>query len=124
MAATIVIVDAEPVVRDVVQRILKREGYEVIGTGDPNAALQVIKAAHPSLVITNVNLPRMTGHDAMKMFKEGCPGVPVLMLSGLPDSAVVRQWISEDGFDTFPKPFSANQLAAKVREVLAEKLPS
>jgi DNA-binding NtrC family response regulator len=124
MARTIVVVDAEPVVRDVVQNILRREGYEVIGTGDPKAALQVIKSAHPSLVITNVNLPGITGHDAMRMFKEGCPGVPVLMLSGLPDSSVIRQWIAEDGFDTFPKPFSASQLTAKVREVLAGRLAS
>jgi two-component system response regulator ResD len=124
MGATIVVVDPEPVVRDIIKRILEREGYQVMPTGDAKTALEIIKVAHPSLVVTNVNLPGMTGHDAMRMFKEGCPGMPVLMISGLPDSEIVRHWLAEDGFDAFPKPFSAEQLAAKVREVLRTSTPS
>jgi DNA-binding NtrC family response regulator len=124
MNATIVVVDSEPVVRDIIKKILEREGYRVMPTEDPRAAMEIIKIAHPSLVITNVNLPGMTGHDAMRMFKQGCPGVPVLMVSGLPDCDIIQHWISEDGFDAFPKPFSADQFAEKVKQVLAESAPS
>ena len=124
MSATIVVVDSEPVVRDIIKKILEREGYRVMPTEDVTAAMEIIKIAHPSLVITNVNLPGMTGHDAMRMFKQGCPGVPVLMISGLPDSDVIQQWISEEGFDTFPKPFSAHELATKVKQVITEARPS
>src|SRR3954453_14085306 len=119
MSRTIVIVDSEPVVRDTISRILEREGYQVLPTEHPKAALDLIKVSNPCLVITNVNLLGITGHDAMRMFKEGCPGVPVLMVSGLPECETIRHWIEEDGFDAFPKPFSADQLAAKVRQVLA-----
>jgi DNA-binding NtrC family response regulator len=120
----IVVVDSEPVVRDIIRKILEREGYQVMPIEDPRSAMEVIKTAHPSLVITNVNLPGMTGHDAMRMFKEGCPGVPVLMVSGLPDCDIIQHWMEEDGFDAFPKPFSAAQFAAKVKQVLAESAPS
>jgi DNA-binding NtrC family response regulator len=117
---TIVVVDAEPVVRTVIAHILERDGYRVLPFSDPQHALNVIKASAPSLVITNVYLPGMTGHEAMRMFKESCPGIPVLMVSGLPDSEIVQRWMSEDGFDAFPKPFSCNELSAKVRQLLGD----
>jgi DNA-binding NtrC family response regulator len=124
MIETIVVVDPEQVVRDAIKRILEHEGYRVLSADHPNTALELIKRSQPRLVITNVNLVGITGHDAMRMFREGCPDVPVLMVSGLPDCETIRHWLKEDGFDAFPKPFSANQLAAKVREVLAESEPS
>jgi len=107
-------------VRGVIQAILEREGYNVKPLADPRVAVELIRRAPPSLIITNVFLPGMTGHEAMRLFKETCPAMPVLMVSGLPDSEVIQRWMSEDGFDAFPKPFSAEQLTAKVKQVLAE----
>jgi DNA-binding NtrC family response regulator len=118
MAKTIVVVDGEQVVRKVIQDILEREGFRVIGLSDPKMALVVIEAAKPVLIITNVSLPGMSGHAAMKMFKECCPELPVLMVSGLPDSQVVQEWLKQDGFDAFPKPFTAQQLVKKVNEMI------
>jgi two-component system response regulator FlrC len=120
MNMRIVLVDPEPVVRDTIKTILERDGYEVAPADDPRAALEVIRRESVALIITNVNLPGMSGHDAMKLFKESCPGVPVLMVSGLPDCETIKHWMAEDGFDAFPKPFSARQLADKVRQVLAQ----
>jgi two-component system C4-dicarboxylate transport response regulator DctD len=119
MGKTILVVDGEPVVRAVITKILKHEGYTVFSTDHPAEALKIVKASKPCLVITNVNLTGISGHDAMRMFKDGCPGVPVLMVSGLPECETITSWMAEDGFDAFPKPFSAAQLAAKVRQVLA-----
>ncbi len=119
MIKTIVVVDAEPVVRSVVTRILEREGYAVRSTGDVKEALTLVKSAKPDLVVTNVSLPGITGHDAMRLFKKEFPELRVLMVSGLPDHEVLREWIREEGFDAFPKPFTADQLTAKVKEVLS-----
>jgi DNA-binding response OmpR family regulator len=116
----IVLVDPEPVVRDTIKAILEHDGHEVVPADDPHLALAIIQRGDIALVITNVNLPGMTGHDAMRMFKQGCPGVRVLMVSGLPESEVIRHWMDEDGFDAFPKPFSARQLSQKVRQMLSE----
>lgn len=115
----IVLIDPEPVVRNTIKSILEHDGYDVVSADDPYRALEILRHGKVALVITNVNLPGMSGHDAMKLFKRGCPGVPVLMVSGLPDSEVIRHWMAEEGFDAFPKPFSAQQLAQKVREILA-----
>jgi DNA-binding NtrC family response regulator len=119
MREVVVVVDPEPVVRDAIRSILEHEGYRVLVFADPGSALDVIHRPEIALVITNINLPGMTGHDAMGLFKQVCPGIPVLMLSGLPDSDVIRRWMAEDGFDAFPKPFSARQFADKVRRIVS-----
>jgi len=103
----------EPVVRTTIKSILEREGFHVMPTDSPKAALEIVQATSPCLVITNVNLNGISGHDAMRMFKEGCHGTPVVMVSGLPDCETIRKWISENEFDAFPKPFSAKQLTEK-----------
>ena len=121
METTIIVVDAEPVVRSIVTKTLEGAGYVVHGTDDVNTALDLCRMNPPALVLTNVFLPGITGHEALRLFKMHCPGVPVLMVSGLPDSDVIRHWMEEDGFDAFPKPFLPKDLVAKVQESLAGK---
>ena len=118
MPARIVIVDAEPTVRTVVSLILNRAGYEVSATENIQTALNLCRTWGPALVLTNVYLPGITGHEALRLLKEECPKVPVLMMSGLPDAPVIQRWMTEDGFNIFPKPFTPEQLTAKVREIL------
>jgi DNA-binding NtrC family response regulator len=72
----------------------------------------------PDLLITNVFLPGSTGHDAMRVIKERCPGLRVLMISGLPDDQTIQSWLAEEGFDAFPKPFAPKDLVSKVQHVL------
>ncbi len=53
----------------------------------------------------------------MRLIKKACPDLPVLMVSGLPDEDVIHDWAGHDGFDTFPKPFTAKELIAKVQSM-------
>jgi DNA-binding response OmpR family regulator len=115
---TLMVVDGEPNVRSVIRTILERGNYHVIDFADVESALISIRKSAPALILTNVSLPGMTGHEAMQLFKQECPNVPVLMVSGLPDSAVIQHWVEQAGFDVFPKPFTARELLAKVRQVL------
>jgi CheY-like chemotaxis protein len=98
--------------------MLTSDGYDVTQTDDPMAVLEIVKAGRPALIITNVSLPGITGHEAMKIFKLYAPDVPILMISGLPDAEVIRQWKQEPGFGVFPKPFTAFDLRARVREMI------
>jgi DNA-binding response OmpR family regulator len=116
MGPRIVILDAEPVVRSVAAEILESAGYDV-----PTLAMRrrrSINTALPDLLVTNVYLPGISGHDTMRLLKGVRPELSVLMVSGLPDSEVIREWTYEDGFDTFPKPFTAQDLLGKVRSIL------
>lgn len=121
---SIVVVDSEPVVRNVMAEILRRAGYQVRATGEPEIAFEMVREAKPDLVITNVFLRGLRGHDAMQRLRSEFPDLRVLMVSGLPDDEVIRTWTNKDGFDAFPKPFTADALKQKVREVLAAGSPS
>jgi DNA-binding response OmpR family regulator len=118
VATRIVIVDAAPDVRKIVATIIEKDGYEVTQTDDPKTVVEIVKEAPPALIITNVTLPGMSGHEAMQIFRQHAPGVPVLMIPGLPDEGVIREWGREPGFEIFPKPFRAADLRAKVREMI------
>ena len=118
MAASILVVDAEPVVRSVITDILESGGYIVQPVATLEGAVEVLKSVSPDLVLTNVYLPGISGREAMRVMKGVRPELPVLMVSGLPDSAVIQEWKGQDGFDTFPKPFTAEELLAKVRAML------
>ncbi len=118
MAARILVLDAEPVVQEVVTRILSRHGYEVRATGSISKAFQMVKASPPDLLITNVLLPGIRGHDAASLLRELHPGMRVLMVAGLPDDQQIYDMTKSEGIEPFPKPFSAGDLATKVKEML------
>jgi two-component system, NtrC family, response regulator AtoC len=114
----ILILDAEPVVRSVVSAILQRGGYTVEQASTVPAALEVVKEKPTDLLLTNVYLPGITGREAVQMFRNAWPKMPVLIVSGLPDSDVIQEWAGTVGFDTFPKPFAAQDLLDKVHSIL------
>ena len=66
MPLRIVIVDAEPVVRQCVVEILQSEGYEVLPTDNPDRVVDILNGIPPSLVITNVSLPGISGHSLLR----------------------------------------------------------
>jgi len=117
-AARILILDAEPLVRSVVAEILKKGGYTVEQAATVPAALDLVKNMDTDLLMTNVYMPGITGREAVQMFKKAYPDLPVLIVSGLPDSDVIQEWTGKVGFDTFPKPFAAQELLDKVHSIL------
>ena len=117
----IMVIDSEPTVRTVVTTILERAGYQVKNTGDFAEALELLRQRKPDLVLTNVFLRGITGHDAMHRLKQEFPDLNVLMVSGLPDESVIKSWASEPNFDIFPKPFTSEALLAKVTGILGSK---
>jgi CheY-like chemotaxis protein len=116
--ARILILDAEPVVRSVVASILQSDGYMVDQAATVPAALDLVKSKDTDLLLTNVYLPGITGREAIEMFKQKYPDLPVLIVSGLPDSELIQEWAGRVGFDMFPKPFAAKELLDKVHSIL------
>jgi DNA-binding response OmpR family regulator len=99
--------------------ILQGAGYTVRATGEFDNAVEWIRESTPDLVITNVFLRGIAGHDAMLKLRSEFQGLPVLMVSGLPDETVIKDWIGETDFDVFPKPFRSDALLNKVRQMIA-----
>jgi DNA-binding response OmpR family regulator len=114
----IIVLDAEPVVRSVLTKILERDGYAVRTCADLAEAMQTIKDFPADLLLTNVYLPGTTGHEAAKLLREICPKMRVLMVAGLPDDQSIRERTADDDwYDLFPKPFKPNELIAKIKQI-------
>src|SRR4051812_40856489 len=118
MSATVLLLDAEPVVRSAVTKMLEAHGYTVHAVSDLDAALEVAKNIKPDLLMTNIYLPGISGYDAAKRLREDCPNLRVMMVAGLPADEKIHDREVRSNFASFPKPFTAQQLVHKVKEVL------
>jgi DNA-binding response OmpR family regulator len=115
---TVVVVEDDPAIADLVELYLRRDGYRVHVAGDGPAALEVIRARQPALVILDVGLPGpMDGIDVCRAVRRTSE-VPVIMLTAR-DSEVDRVLGLEMGADDYVvKPFSARELMARVKALL------
>ncbi len=115
--ATVLVVDDEPIVRDVVARYLRHAGYGILEAADGDAARALIERSAPSLVVLDVMLPGTDGL-ALCCWIRSQGELPVIMLTARGDEAdrVVALDLGADDYVT--KPFSPRELTARVRSVL------
>jgi two-component system response regulator ResD len=120
--ATVLVVDDEPIVRDVVVRYLRREGYETLEAGDGVRAQQLLREHEPSLVVLDLMLPGMDGLQLCQWIR-GRSDLPVIMLTARAEEAdrIVGLELGADDYVT--KPFSPRELAVRVRTVLRRASP-
>jgi DNA-binding response OmpR family regulator len=114
---TIVVVDDEPNIADLVDLYLAREGFRVLKTGTGEAGLQAVKDHRPRLVVLDVGLPDVDGLEVCKRLR-ATSQIPVIFLTAR-DSEVDRVLGLELGGDDYlTKPFSPAELVARVKAVL------
>ena len=115
----LLIEDAQPL-REMVQEILEGDGYRVIAAEDGKRALAAASShAGPiALVITDVVMPGMSGPVVAKRLQELRPETRVLLMSGYADAALGREGVIDPATHFIQKPFAADALLRKVREVL------
>lgn len=117
---TILLVEDEAAVRGFAERTLSARGYSVLGAADAEEALRLFKG-HPgciSLLLTDVVLPGMNGRKLYDRLKAVDPQLKVIYTSGYTDNAIVHQGVLDAGTIFIQKPFTADALARKVRQVL------
>jgi two-component system cell cycle sensor histidine kinase/response regulator CckA len=117
---TILVLDDEPDVRQLVSAILASNGYTVLSADNGENAIKIFeKRKQPvDLLLLDVVSPGLSGPMVAERLTELQPGLRVLFMSGYQNTSVVRRFVVEKGFALLKKPFTAEQLAKKVREVL------
>jgi two-component system cell cycle sensor histidine kinase/response regulator CckA len=117
---TILLVEDDEMVRTLTRRLLEANGHTVLLASRGDAALELARSheARIDLLITDVVMPGMSGRDLADRVQTLLPGIKVLYLSGYTDDAIVRHGVLEPGVAFLQKPFTADTLARKVREVL------
>jgi DNA-binding response OmpR family regulator len=116
----ILLLASDPVIRDVLKEILQRPGYVVLAEGDLGNAVDRIGESVPDLLVIRPYIGNIPGHDAAVYLRKRVPGLPVLIVSGVPEDDRIRNREEEYGFEIFPRPFDPEDLLAKVEEVLAQ----
>jgi DNA-binding response OmpR family regulator len=120
LKTTILLLVSDPLVRSVLEETLEHEGYTVRASGDLGQAVDRLKESVPDLLITRTYIQGMPGHEAAQYLLTKRPKMKVLMVGGLLDDKRLRYRAELEGFDVFPKPYSAAELLQKIREVLSK----
>ena len=119
---TVLVVDDEPIVREVVVRYLQREGYTTLESSDGERARIMLEAQKPDLVVLDVMLPGTDGLELCRWIRSRSE-LPVILLTARGEEAdrIVGLELGADDYVT--KPFSPRELAARVRTVLRRATP-
>ena len=118
MPPTLLVVDDEPQILQVVSGILLDEGFEVLTAADGETAIKLVTEAPPDLVLLDISLPGLDGLEVLKELKELYPTLPVIMVSayGSVENAVKATRLG--AYDFIEKPPHADNLLLTVRNAL------
>ena len=121
-AGRVLLVEDEDAVRSFAIEALKRQGYEVLEATTGAEALEVMDETDQpvDLVISDVIMPEMDGPSMYKVMRQTNPDLKIIFMSGYPDDAFKNSLDPDAKFAFLQKPFSLAQLAAKVKEELAQ----
>ncbi len=117
---TILLIEDEPLVRDLALEVLSSRSYQVLAARDGEEALSIARS-HPAeihLTVTDVVLPAMSGKEVARRLRETRPRLKVLFMSGYAEEQVVHRGVVEEDVAFLAKPFTPDALSEKVRLVL------
>ena len=116
---TILLAEDDPLVRQLAMEVLERAGYTVLPAEDGTEAVSVFRA-NPSvdMLLLDVVMPGINGHQVMEEVRKISPDVPVLFTSGYSENAVHTNFVLHEGLTLIQKPYSSDDLLRAVRRVL------
>ncbi|MCZ7534201.1 MAG: response regulator transcription factor [Acidimicrobiia bacterium] len=119
----VLVVDDEPMVREVVCTYLARDGFETLEVGDGKAALAAVQDIDPVLIVLDVMLPELDGYSVLSKLREHTD-VPVILLTARSTETDRLLGLELGADDYIVKPFSPREVAARVRAVLRRAVPN
>jgi two-component system, OmpR family, KDP operon response regulator KdpE len=117
----ILIVDDEPPIRKLLRMGLTTQGYHVLEATNGKTALELL-GNEPDLIILDLGLPDIQGHELLRMIRARNEGVPVVVLSSRGDEAGKVQALDFGADDYITKPFGMDELLARMRAALRHQL--
>ena len=117
----ILIIDDEEVLRDVLQAVLQREGFDVALAGTAEEGLAIVETYEIDLVVLDIMLPVMDGHEALRNIKETNPALPVIIVTAYSsiDGAILA--MKNGAFHYIPKPFKNEEVIITVNKALEQR---
>lgn len=113
-AMTILVVDDEAMMRELLDKILRRDGYQVLAAADGAEALEIMHQEKVNLVISDIKMPRVDGFGLLKAVKAEFPKVPVIMMTAFGDTFSVKDALLLGADEYVTKPFKSYEIALVV----------
>ena len=112
-------------IRAVVRRMLERGGYEVVEAEDGEAAIEAINSGDNRLmldaVICDIRMPKINGLDAIAYFRGAYPRVPLIVLTGYPDTDMALSCMHEGVVDYLVKPVDGKRFRLAVEKAMEQR---
>jgi len=115
---TILVVDDEPSVRTLIEKILTMRGYAVLAASDAEEAVRLNSEHEVDAVVTDVMLPSMKGPELVEKLRLHRPRLRALFISGFTSEALVEGGLSPEDIAFVQKPFTGEALSSRLRELL------
>lgn len=120
-ASKVLIIDDEPPIRKLLRMGLTTQGYQIIEAPNGKTALELLKE-EPNLIILDLGLPDIQGHELLRMIRARSESVPIVVLSSRGDEAGKVQALDCGADDYLTKPFGMEELLARMRAALRHQL--
>jgi two-component system chemotaxis response regulator CheY len=121
----VLVVDDEPLVRQVVRMTLEKAGYDVLEAENGEKAIEAINSNENPLVldvvICDIRMPRINGVEAIEYFQQQYPHVPLIVLTGYPDTNMAVSFMRHGVVDYLVKPVNAERLRTAVTEAMDQR---
>ncbi len=117
----VLVIDDEPPIRKLLRMGLGTQGYDILEAGNGKAALELL-AQSPALIILDLGLPDMAGHDLLRTIRARDEQVPIVVLSSRDDEAGKVMALDLGADDYLTKPFGMDELLARMRAALRHQL--
>jgi CheY-like chemotaxis protein len=116
---TVLVVEDEPVVRELIVEVLEDLGYRSLQTSDGPAGLRILQSDEPvDLLVTDLGLPGMNGRQMAETARLHRPDLKVLFITGYAETATASSGFLDPGMEMITKPFSVEALAHRVRQMI------
>ncbi len=120
-AIKVLVIDDEPAIRKLLRMGLSTQGYEILEASNGKMALEKL-AEGPALIILDLGLPDIQGHELLRMIRGRNESVPIVVLSSRGDEAGKVQALDLGADDYLTKPFGMDELLARMRAALRHQL--
>lgn len=121
----VLIVDDEDNVRKVIRMTLTKAGYDVVEAADGGKAIEVLRADDNPLMVDvitcDIRMPKVNGVEAIQFFRDQFPSIPVVVITGFPDTSLAVSLLKTGVVDYVTKPVEGEKLLTVVAKAMEER---
>ena len=117
----LLIIDDEEVLREVLEAVLRREGFDVLTAASGEEGLAIIDQEEVDLVVLDIMLPGMSGMETLRSIKDSNPGTPVIIITAFSSIDGAIDAMKQGAFHYIPKPFKNEEVVLTVNKALEQR---